>query len=411
MLPPAVALLVVGTWLGLQRRAISTTELDCATLRDHLAAEPGAAPSPAKAAAPNKTTKAGAPINWKTFAGQFDEMERAGATADMRLMLRFQQRLQSMTREELIAGLDAIPALGLSTQSRSMLEQTLIGPLIEKDPEYVLRHFIDALQDDASGLKWHLPTALRDWAKQDPAKADAWLDEQIAAGKFDSKTLDGKNPCRAQFEGVMLGILLTADPAAAGRRLGAMPEDQRADIIGNDLINSVTAETQAAFTKLVRDQVPAADRPGIFAIQAAQCAVQGGYSKVTEYLAQIDATPAERSTCVERAASIRIFANNRLVTSEDLDTLRTWAGAQAPDTTDRVTGNILATATQMTPALAFNAAAELAVQYSQASGNDDVLATFLGTWTARNNKEQARVFAEKIVDETRREEILKRLNH
>jgi len=409
MLPPAVALLVVGTWLGLQRRAISTTEQDCATLRDHLAADSGANSATAKAANPNNKIKAGAPINWQLLAGRFDEMQRAGATADMRVVLRFQQRLQALTREELIAGLDAIPALGLSTDSRSMLEQTLIGPLIEKDPEYVLRHFIDALQDDASGLKWHLATALRDWARQAPGEADAWLDEQIAAGKFDSKTLDGKSQFRTQFEGVMLGILLTADPAAAGRRLAAAPQDQRADIINNNLINSVTAETQAAFTKLVRDQVPAADRPGIFAIQAAQCAVQGGYSKVSEYLAQIEATPAERSMCVERAASIRIFANNRPVTSEDLDTLRTWAGTQAPDASDRVTGNILATATQMTPALAFNAAAELAVHYSQASGNDDVLATFLDTWTARNNKDQARVFAEKIADESRREEILKRL--
>ena len=192
LLPPAVALLVVGTSLGLQRRAIFTTEQDCAALRDHLAAAAGL--PPAKSADPNKNTKPGAPINWQTLAGQFDEMQRAGATADMRVMLRFQQRLQTMTREELIAGLDAIPALNLSTNSRSMLEQTLISPLIEKDPEYVLKRFIDTLQDDASGLKWHLPNALRDWARQDPATADAWLDTQIAAGKFDSKTLDGKKP-------------------------------------------------------------------------------------------------------------------------------------------------------------------------------------------------------------------------
>lgn len=409
MLPPAVAMLVVGAWLGVQRRAMSTMEQDCVTLRDHLAADAGAAPSPTRSAVSNRQATPGAPINWSTLAGQFDETQRAGATADMRVMLRFEQRLQAMTREELISGLDEIARLELSTNSRSMLEQTLIGPLIEKDPEYVLKRFIDTLQDEASGLKWHLSNALRDWARQDPGKADAWFDEQLAAGKFDSKTLDGKSQFRTQFEGIMLGILLTADPAAAGRRLGAMPADQRAEVISNDLLNSVTAQTQAAFTKLVRDQVPAADRPGIFAIQAAQCALHGGYSKVTEYLAQIEATPAERSTCVERAASIRIFANNKLVTPEDLDTLRAWADTQAPDATDRVTGNILATATQMSPTLAFEAAAELAAQYSQASGNDDVLATFLDTWTARNNKELSRVFAEKIADATRREEILKRL--
>ncbi|MEI6494344.1 MAG: hypothetical protein WCO94_17495 [Verrucomicrobiota bacterium] len=97
-----------------------------------------------------------------------------------------------------------------------MLEQMLIGPLIEKDPEYALTHFIDCLQDEQSGIKWHLPNALREWAKQDPAKANAWLDQQIAAGKFDSRTLDGKSQFRMQFEGVMLGILFPSDPDAAG---------------------------------------------------------------------------------------------------------------------------------------------------------------------------------------------------
>ena len=57
----------------------------------------------------------------------------------------------------------------------------------------------------------------------------------------------------------------------------------------------------------------------------------------------------------------------------------------------------------------FTESAELAVQYHDASGNDDVLASFLGGMSARNNKEQARALAEKISDEKRREEILKKL--
>lgn len=225
MLPPAAALLVVGTWLGLQRHAISLAKADCTTLHGQLAAVTTAANTSAPPVVSSKQTKTGAPINWKTYAGQFDEAQRAGATADMRAMLRMQQRLETMTREELISGLDAASALGLSPNARSMFEQNLIGPLIEKDPQYVLTRFIDTLQDEASGIKWHLPGALLNWAKQDPSKAGAWLDQQIAAGKFASKSLDGSSPFRDQFEKVMRDILVR--PPAQGADSGVSRANHR----------------------------------------------------------------------------------------------------------------------------------------------------------------------------------------
>ena len=55
----------------------------------------------------------------------------------------------------------------------------------------------------------------------------------------------------------------------------------------------------------------------------------------------------------------------------------------------------------------FGEASELALHYQAASGNDDVLTSFLDGWPARQNKDQARVLAGKITDEKRREEILK----
>ena len=54
----------------------------------------------------------------------------------------------------------------------------------------------------------------------------------------------------------------------------------------------------------------------------------------------------------------------------------------------------------------FSAAAGLAVDYSAASGDDEVLATFLASWAAKSNKAAARILAGKISDETRRAEIL-----
>ena len=411
MLPPIMALLVVGTCLGLQHRAISTAQADCVTLRKQLAAATAStAASPAGRAGSSNHTKAAAPISWRTFANQLDESQRAGATADMRLMLRMQRRLQAMTREELIAGLDAIPALGLTGNARSMFEQELIGPLIEKDPQYVLTRFIDAVQDEASGLKWHLPGALRDWAKQDPGTADAWLDQQIAAGKFASKALDCSSPFRIQFEEALAGVLLAADPAALGRRMSALAPDQRASLINRELINTVTEPTQAAFTKLVREQVSAADQAYIFTRQAAALATTDGFSKVDEFLTRIAATPADRAACVAQAATSNILRGAAPPTRERLDAVRAWGSTQAPDTVDAITGDVLATAAQLRADFSFDDAAGLALQFSQSGGSDEVLAAFLDTWYARNHQEQARAWAGQIADETRREAILKGLN-
>jgi len=401
MLPPAVALVVVATWLAGQRRSIATLERRNYLLESRLAAarspDPEAVPTQAQAA---RNT---APIDWQQIAAA-----QQSSFDDARVMLRFDQRLQAMTREELLAALAEVATLDLTANARSLLEQMLIGPLIEKDPELVLARFMDRLQDEASGLKWHLPNALREWAKQDPAKAEAWLDQQIAAGKFASKTLDGKNPFRVQFEGVMLGILFPMDPAAAGRRLAALPQDQRADVV-RGMLGTVTEADQPAFAQLVRDQVPAAEQAQFIANRAL-AVMQGGYPAVTEYLDRIAATPAERGACVEQVATAGLIAiTNETVTRDDVDALREWAATQAPDATDRATGNMLAMATQTPPALEFNAAAALALQYSQASGNDDVLGAFLESWAALYNKDQARAYAANISDERRRAAILKRL--
>ena len=210
----------------------------------------------------------------------------------------------------------------------------------------------------------------------------------------------------------MLGILFPADPATAGLRLSAMPQDQRGEVMKR-LLGSVKEETQAAFTQLVRDQVPANEQTDIFAQQVANQAgkwlAQGGYAKVSDYLDRIGATPAERSACALQVAVAGLSTSTAPVTRENIDALRTWIDTQAPDSTNRFTGNLLATATQIMPMLEFNDAAALALQYSQTSGSDDVLGTFLESWTARNHKDLALAFVGDIVDEKRRAAILKSL--
>ena len=415
-IPPVVALAIAGGWIGAQHQSLSALEKESVLLRKHIATARASAESAAVSRGtkvPNgKTVNAKEPIDWKKVAGEMAEMQRSNGMGDMRTMIRIQQRLQSMTKEELVAALDQIATLELPAESRNMLEQMLIGPLVEKDPELALTRFADRFQDQRNGISWQLSNALGKWAEKEPGKATAWFDEQIAAGKFDSKTLDGKSQARLQFEGALIRNLLSTDPAAAGRRLGALPEDQRADALRQFSFREVKEEDQKVFADLVRAQVPENQRNSVLSHSASNL-VSKGYPEVTAYLDRIEATPAERAATVDAAATSKIQQSSyqKGVTREDLDAMREWANSQAPGTADGITGKALARSTRNEGdgKFKFADAAALAVQYHESSGNDDVLVKFLEGWQARQNKDESIKLAEKISDPARREEILKNL--
>jgi len=67
---------------------------------------------------------------------------------------------------------------------RTMLESMIINPLVEKDPELALTRFIGRLDDDRGQMRWQLSRALKNWMEKDPAKAQVWFDQQIAAGEI-----------------------------------------------------------------------------------------------------------------------------------------------------------------------------------------------------------------------------------
>ena len=409
LLPPAVALLVVAACVALQRRSLAALESANAQLQHHIAAarSPGIFHDPSTA--PATSAKDKAPLNWKTLATQLAAMGKSGGHGDIRVMLRLQQRVQAMTQQELVAALDDIAALDLPAASRTRLEQILIGPLIAKDPELALTRFLDRLQNDRDGISWRLADAMRQWALKDPAAAGAWFDQQIGAGKFDSKALNGRSQSRLLFEAAIIGILRSSDVQAAAKRLAALPENQRAEVLRNFNSGPLKDQDQAAYAQLVRDHLPASDQAQVLATPVPQMVSRDGYDAVTGYLNRIKATAAERATCAVQAATCKISSNTQQITRADIDAMRTWVDSQAPASTANLTGSILANATRGHHKLEFAAAAELAVQYNRASGNDDVLGTFLVSGAALSNKDQARLLAQQIRDAARRAEILKHL--
>lgn len=416
LIPPVLALVLVGTWNVVQLRSISSLERDDTALRKKISATPASGNLHPELPTADRHVRKSGPgggdsIDWKQLSARLLEAQKSGGTSDMRALMNFQQQLAGMSKREMTAALDAIGGLDISPAARELLESMILDPLIQQDPEYALERFANRIESDPSGLGWQLSSALGEWAKKDLAAATAWFDRRIADGNFESKSLDGKSEMRAQFEAALLGSLLAADSAAAGRRLAAMPEDQRREILEQLSFTELRPQDQTIYADLIRQLVPADERAGSFAHIASQLVDGTDYAKVTSFLAAVHATAEERAATAKQTAESQLesLGERGSVTRQDVDGLRAWLDQQAPGLTDSITGKALAEAAQERGKFKYSEAARLALQYRQSSGNDDILVSFLESYSAHSNLAEAKHLADMISDDRRREEILKQL--
>jgi len=423
MIPPVAALLVVTCWNVFRWKVVSVEASETEVLRGKISVaksavmegskgvkigEGGVTQLSHKGAAPSgsQTTD-----DWKRISERLLAMQNSDGISDLREALEIQQKISNMSRDEIIAALDEISRLDLKPEARALLEETLVGPLVEVDPEYALKTFAGRIPKDDDSIGWQLSSALEMWARKDASSASAWFDQQIAAGLFDSKTLDGRSQTRIEFEAAMTGVLLTKDPQQAGQRIAELPDDQRREALEQIDFTGLSPSAQAAYASLVRQLVPEDERAGSFSHVVSQLVPEGGYEKVAGFLDQIRATPEERAVSATEAANARIgeISGDRVITRDDVDAMRTWLEQQAPGTADAVTGEALANAAQEGGEFGFEDASKLALDYHKSTGNDEVLVAFLESYAARSNLDEALPLAENIKDPNVREKVLARL--
>ena len=413
VIPPAVALILVGTWVVPQRRSMAVVETECARLRNSIAVGKSQSSETSNLHDPLETRRK--IIEWTKLATYFPSNPMlssgsfSGTQPDPRVAMRFRQRMEAMSADEIIATLDEIAALDLPPDAHENLEWTLLDALVRKDPELALNRFVDRVGREPFLFNHLLSGALQAWAKMDVDAAVDWFDQQLAAGKLKSIQLDGVNYSRLSAESELINRLLTSSPEAAARRLTALPEDQRRSVLQMYPLHVIPRqEDLAALAKLIRAHVPKEEQAEMIGSQASHFFNPGGYPAVTAYLDRIDATPDERAAFALKAVDMMYPGpGSNDLSREPIDRLREWVHSQAPDATDNVMGKVLGQAAWGNRKLKFAAAAELAVEYNAASGNDEVLATFLASYAARENKAAARDLAGIISDETRRAHILK----
>lgn len=356
--------------------------------------------------------KSGArPLDWKSLAGRLVAAQQAETTPTDAALDSFRERLAQMTAPELLAALEEISTLGLEPDARGALEEMLAEALILRDPAQALVKFSDRIQDESDGVGWQLAGALSEWARRDLAAATAWLDQEISAGHFESKSLDGQSEARLEFEAALLVQLLAAAPKMAAARLAALPEDQRRTALEQMDATEIGLSGQQAYMDLVRKLVPLGERGDALSYFISQVIPSGDYPAVTEFLNTIHATPDERTVATRAAAGNQLaeIAGERAVTASDLETMRAWLTQHSPTAVDRLTGEALAQAVQDGGEFSFAQAAALVSDYHQRSGNDEVITGFLANPVADDARPAAAALAGKIKDPKRREQALAQL--
>jgi hypothetical protein len=313
-----------------------------------------------------------------------------------------QRLLLDLSGEELCVELDEIAALDIEEPARKQLQGMILGVLVEKDPKLALDRFGDQLGDQESGVHWQLSSALGKWADKDSIAAVAWLDQQIAAGKFESKSLDGGNRSLIQFESSIMGALLKTDPAAATARIKTLPEAQREELLQQGMFFQFGEKNEAAYAKLVRDSL-AADKVGpILANTAGNLARQGGFERVDGFIASAHATDDEKKAIVAQVIKNKISPADLKI--EELDKARAWGAGQSPAVVDKATGEALASS--LWRGGNFDKASELALKYQESSGSDEVLAAFLKSSEVQHRAaNEAKALIDKIKDPALQEEI------
>ena len=409
LVSPAAALILVIAWNATELRSIASEGKATATLQGQIATALAAenVQTVIKSAPQNGRSGPKPPTDWRQLADFMGESQPTSEKARMRAVAEFQKDLAEMTTQEMIDALDEIDGLDLAAEKRHALESEIIDSLIDREPKYALDRFADRIRSDPDGIGSQLSAALRDWAKKDLSAATAWFDRQIADGTFDSKTLDGHSETRARYEAALMESLLASDPAAAARRLAEIPEDQRREILEQLPFKALGKAEQSAYTGLIRGLVPTDEREGVFANISSQL-ISKGYAAVSAYLDSANASPQERAAAAGQAAQsqLQTLAREGNVTQNDVDQLRTWLASQAPGKIDSMTGKALAEAAQDDGKFQFTDASQLVLHYQKLTGSDDVLVSFLQSYAARSNLEEAIHLAEKISNPQRRAQIL-----
>lgn len=408
--PPLVALIAVGLWISPKWDALAAVDRkEVAQPAMHMRGSGGMAGETASSSRGSVIpVVAGKRFAWEKIGAEMTENRISGRLVTQGSIedLYLANLLEKLSMEELAAELDEVERVEMDEGSRNMLKARIHNLIVSKDLGVALE-FAGKRMSAGRNDGYDLKGALLRFAKRDPVAATAWLDRQIAAGHFETKRLDGKNPARMRLEGALLQSMFARDLEGASSRLEGMSPKTRVDVMATVGELSIYGDaSQAAYVELARRHLTPEESRKMLGLIAWTMESR----QVDSFLGRINASPEERTAICEMAAVGAISSKpmNGKLTIADLVETRAWLERTAEVEANRVIGQALGKALEFGPA-SFSEITSLAVGLQKEDGNDEVLAAFLGSPGARKKKEEARVLAEGITDPDRKAAVLKQL--
>jgi hypothetical protein len=407
---PIITLAICATILGSQHIAIRALKQKQNLLLAEIATA-RKSPTLANASSISKSEK-NRPDEWKKMMADLADVIGRDPTLELDDMRHLDILILEMDEAELVAALEQVGVLSLAASSRQEIQRMLLDALTKKNPEFVCKRFLEEANVPSSPFTWAVKQAFEAWLKIDSPAAHSWLDQQLAEGTLDGKSLDGENAIRLSMQAASLYSLIASDPTAASRRMNDIPPEQRKELLLGSHY-SVAEKDHKAFADVVRNTLPKEDHSKVLSSQVELHGNQGDLTKMSDYLTRIHATKEESIACAETLAltHFRLQSRERKVTRGDFDQFYQWAGSIAPDSADRVTGTALAASLFSGGNASFDELAAIASEYHRAGAGDEILIPLLQQSRVIDgaSKAKARELAKEITNPQLREEILNQL--
>lgn len=394
-----VSLVAAGAawWLLSQAGALRELEAETAELRVR-----SERPTRAERAATGTEESALSrePRDWARIAKELEEGRLIAGVlpTNARLLADF----EAMGMDELLAMLDEIEGAGLLTADRNILERHLAKLLIARDPEAGFSRF-----SDPKTYQWsfYLDALFSDWVEEDPGRSVQWLRNHIAGGGKVSNRMISQPFFRALGDDAEISTSLVT----------ALPETRRLESLRClDARNLHQASVQPAWARLVRNDLPEADRAEAIAWPLGNWSDGDGtpllLHEAAEYMERIEANAEERRACVmclaEQPRSWRGPDRKDVDFSTGLGFFRSWVAEVEPELVGEATVRALAGTARHG---SLEEAGEFAIRMHEQTGDETYHHAVLDEAPQSDEAGVVRRLIDRVADESRRETYQKKL--
>jgi hypothetical protein len=251
---------------------------------------------------------------------------RSGNPVQVRDLLLLDNHLRSLDVATLEAMIADARAADLSGEDREAVIDKLLEALVEKDPARAFAVIEEGfagkspreIQQEFSKRTGYFGN----WLKHDGPQALAWLDRQIAAGLFDSRSLAGTSDVRQGYESLIYRI--TKD----GSRIAALDPLDRLPTLLSWRLRDLPVEEQIALAKVARTSgLKPSEVVDVMKPFLQKSMQSGDLASADAFFEQIDPTPEELPQLSEAAAGQAMVSLGKKadqLTGDEVPAIRSW---------------------------------------------------------------------------------------